>query len=272
LEIISGLRDALDHDQLHLVFQPKIKLDDGRTIGSEALLRWTHPEEGLISPAEFIPVAETAGLSVPIGDWVLRQTCMQLSAWRSEGLPILPVSVNLSATQFADRSLIEKVRNTLTEFSIDPTMIEFEITETAIMNDLDLAIEVMQSLVNLGSQLSIDDFGTGYSSFGYLRRLPITEIKIDRSFVAEIVESTEDRAILRAMIDLGHSLDLVVLSEGVETQEQYDLLRSIKCDHAQGFLMCRPIEPEAFADKLRSQPGVEPKVTAAKTILATTDN
>ena len=130
----------------------------------------------------------------------------------------------------------------------------------------------MQGLVNLGCQLSIDDFGTGYSSFGYLRRLPITEIKIDRSFVTEIVESREDRAILRAMIDLGHSLDLVVLSEGVETQEQYDLLRSLDCDNAQGFLMCRPIAADAFADMLRSHTGVQPKVAASKSVLATTDN
>jgi len=274
MELISGLRDALDGDQLHLVFQPKIKLDDGQTIGSEALLRWVHPEEGHISPGEFIPVAETAGLSVPIGDWVLRQVCSQLSAWRSQGLPILPVSVNLSATQFADRSLIDKVRKTLTEFSIDPALIEFEITETAIMNDLDLAIEMMQGLVDLGSQLSIDDFGTGYSSFGYLRRLPITELKIDRSFVMGIVDSLEDRAILRAMVDLGHSLDLVVLSEGVETQEQYDLLRSINCDHAQGFLMSRPIDPDAFAEMLRLRQGFrqEQKSAEPQAVLATSDN
>ncbi len=252
LELISGMRDAMDKDQLHLVFQPKIRLQDGRVIGSEALLRWVHPEEGFISPGEFIPVAETAGLSVAIGDWVLREVCSQLDKWRKDGLPLLPVSVNLSATQFTDRSLIEKVRTTLTEFSIDPALIEFEITETAIMNDLDLAIEMMQGLVDLGSQLSIDDFGTGYSSFGYLRRLPITELKIDRSFVMDIAESEEDRSILRAMIDLGHSLDLKVLSEGVETQEQYDLLTSIDCDHAQGFLMSRPIKADAFADVLRS--------------------
>ncbi len=273
LELISGLRDALEKDQLHLVYQPKIKLDDGRTIGSEALLRWVHPEEGLISPDEFIPVAETAGLSVAIGDWVLRQVCCQLSDWRSEGLPLLSVSVNLSATQFTDRSLIEKVNKTLTEFSIDPALIEFEITETAIMNDLDLAIEMMQGLVNLGSQLSIDDFGTGYSSFGYLRRLPITELKIDRSFVMGIVDSHEDRAILRAMVDLGHSLDLKVLSEGVETQEQYDLLNSIECDHAQGFLMSRPIAADVFAEKLRSNPHAGQNKTLAppQPVLATTD-
>lgn len=273
LELISGLRDAMEKDQLHLVFQPKIKLDDGSAIGSEALLRWVHPEEGFISPGEFIPVAETAGLSVAIGDWVLREVCSQLDAWRAAGLPVLPVSVNLSATQFTDRSLIDKVRNALNDYSIDPALIEFEITETAIMNDLDLAIEMMQGLVDLGSRLSIDDFGTGYSSFGYLRRLPITELKIDRSFVMDIADSDEDRAILRAMIDLGHSLDLKVLSEGVETQEQYDVLTAIDCDNAQGFLMSRPIKADEFAEVLKHglQPPKEEPAAERKPVLVTSD-
>ena len=246
LEVISGIREAIANEQFHMVFQPKIDLRDGSVIGSEALLRWTHPEEGMISPGEFIPIAETAGLSVPIGDWVLRDVCRQLRIWRAGGVPLKPVSVNLSGIQFSDRQLVKKVRDTLRENSIEPSLVEFEITETAIMNDVEAAVDVMKEVVELGSRLSIDDFGTGYSSFGYLRQLPIAEIKIDRSFVIDAVDSAEDQAILKAMVDLGHSLDLTVLTEGIETIEQYELLQSLGCDNAQGFLMSRPLSADAF--------------------------
>lgn len=253
LEVITGIREAIVDEQFHMVFQPKINLKDGSVIGSEALLRWTHPEEGMISPGEFIPIAETAGLSVPIGDWVLREVCRQIHVWRASGVTPKPVSVNLSAIQFSDRQLLEKLRNTLREHSIEASLIEFEITETAIMKDVAMSVEVMKEVVALGSRLSIDDFGTGYSSFSYLRQLPITEIKIDRSFVADAVESSEDQAILKAMIDLGHSLDLEVLTEGVETIDQYELLQRIGCDHAQGFLMSRPLTSEAFEKLMRER-------------------
>jgi diguanylate cyclase (GGDEF)-like protein/PAS domain S-box-containing protein len=251
LEVITGIREAISNEQFHMVYQPKIRLEDGEIIGSEALIRWTHPEEGMVSPGEFIPIAETTGLSVPIGDWVLREVCRQLRMWRAADLPLKPVSVNLSAIQFTDRRFIEKARGAMRDNSIDPKLIEFEITETAIMNDVEASVETMKDIVKLGSRLSIDDFGTGYSSFGYLRQMPIAEIKIDRSFLIDAADSSEDQAILKAMIDLGHSLGLSVLTEGVETTEQYQLLQDLHCDNAQGFLMSRPLTADAFEAKLQ---------------------
>jgi diguanylate cyclase (GGDEF)-like protein/PAS domain S-box-containing protein len=246
MEIISGLRDAIDLDQFHLVYQPKIRLNDGKVIGCEALLRWSHPQEGPISPGEFVPVAETAGLSLPIGDWVLGEVCRQISEWRAGGLSIMPVSVNLSATQFSDRRMNEKVREALSAHSIDPALVEFEITETALMRDVDLAVDVANGLLEMGVRLSIDDFGTGYSSFGYLRRLPVADIKVDRAFVKDIARSESDNAILRAMVDLGHSLGLGVLAEGVETQAQLDTLTAIGCDYAQGYFIAKPLTADAL--------------------------
>jgi len=262
MEIITGLRDAVDGDQFHLVYQPKVQLKDGRMIGCEALLRWTHPEEGPISPGEFVPVAETAGLSLLIGDWVLDEVCRQISEWREAGIPTVPVSVNLSATQFSDRRMIDKVREALSTYSIDPALIEFEITETALMRDVDLATEVANGLLDMGIRLSIDDFGTGYSSFGYLRRLPVADIKVDRAFVNDIARSDSDMAILRAMVDLGHSLGLGVIAEGVESEAQLDALAAIGCDFAQGFYIARPLPAselvrfEAVAMKPRARPGI----------------
>jgi diguanylate cyclase (GGDEF)-like protein/PAS domain S-box-containing protein len=258
MELISGLREALDDDQLRLVYQPKFRLKDDRLIGCEALLRWSHPVEGPVSPGEFMPVAETSGLSLGIGDWVLDEVCRQLAEWLRKGKRAVPVSVNLSATQFSDRRLLEKTRETLTRHAIDPALVDFEITETALMRDLDLATEVSNGLLDLGVRLAIDDFGTGYSSFGYLRRLPVAEIKIDRGFVVDIADSDNARAILRAMVDLGHSLGLQVLAEGVETQAQRQALLAIGCDHAQGYLLGVPVRPRELAGRFGSVARVEP--------------
>ena len=246
MALVSGLRAALDvpQEQFHMVYQPKERLSDGRLVGLEALLRWDHPEEGPIGPAEFVPVAESSGLSLALGDWVLDEVCRQQRAWLDAGKPVVPVSVNLSAAQFGDRRLLEKIRDSLTAHAIDPGLIDIEITETALMRDLELATEVSRGLVDIGLRLSIDDFGTGYSSFGYLRRLPVSELKIDRTFVINIAESASDKAILRAMADLGHSLGLEVLAEGIETEDQRQAIAEAGCDHGQGYLLSRPKRAE----------------------------
>jgi diguanylate cyclase (GGDEF)-like protein/PAS domain S-box-containing protein len=258
MKLITGLREALEDDRLRLVYQPKFRLKDDRLIGCEALLRWTDPVDGPVSPSEFIPIAETSGLSLAIGDWVLDEVCRQLGEWLRQGKVVVPVSVNLSATQFSDRRLLEKTRETLTRHAIDPALVDFEITETALMHDLDLTTEMSKGLIDLGMRLAIDDFGTGYSSFGYLRRLPVAEIKIDRGFVADIADNENDRAILRAMVELGHSLGLHVLAEGVETPAQHHALLATGCDYAQGFLLGTPVGACELAGRLASVAGVEP--------------
>ncbi len=263
IRIITGLRHALESDALDLAFQPKIRIEDGKVVGSEALVRWTDKIEGPISPAEFIPIAETAGLSVPIGDWVVRNVCRQLAAWRDAGHPLLPVSVNLSAVQFSDQKLLSKVNDALSDYQVAPHIIEFEITETALMTDMAQALETMEALVGIGFKLSIDDFGVGYSSFGYLRSMPVSVIKIDRTFVSDVVQNEESHAILRAMIDLGHSLGLRVLTEGVETLEQYVVLEAIGCDMVQGYFTGRPAPAEQFMAATEARGFSEPGHTMA---------
>ncbi len=246
MQFADGLRHALKADQFHLHFQPKANIADGRVVGGEALLRWDHPEHGLISPGDFVPIAEATGLILPIGDWIFERACAQLRDWTEAGLQPVPISVNLSAAQFRDKNLLDKVRASLRNSSVDPSLIEFEITETALMHDPEEAAEILNHLLTLGVQLSIDDFGTGYSSLNYLKQFPLGKLKIDLSFVREITRSPADEAIARAVTHLGHSLGMQVLAEGVETEEQCAILRRIGCDEIQGYLISKPLPPDEF--------------------------
>lgn len=244
LRIERDLHRAIANGEFRLYFQPVIAAASGAVVSVEALLRWQHPERGLLSPLEFIPIAEETGLIVPIGTWVIEEACRLAQTWgllRDTCLP-LGVSVNLSARQLIQSDLIEKVTRIFSLTAFDPTRIEFgfEVTETAVMSDPDAAAETLQALRDLGARISIDDFGTGYSSLAYLKRFPVDTLKVDRSFVMNIDNDRVDQAIVRAVTDLGHSMDLMVVAEGVETAEQAQILRQLDVDLLQGFLYARP--------------------------------
>ncbi|GJG85721.1 hypothetical protein tb265_09020 [Gemmatimonadetes bacterium T265] len=252
----ADLRHALDRGQLFLHYQPKMDVATGRVRGFEALLRWRHPERGLVSPAEFIPVAESTGLIVPIGEWVLRTACAQLAAWGDAGLPATSVAVNLSARQFTHADLVTTVRAALADHGVDPALLELEVTESLLMDDIAHTAVVLQALRAEGVTISLDDFGTGYSSLGYLKRFPIDCIKLDKSFVRDAVTDRQSGAITEAIIALGHSLGLAVVAEGVETPEQMAYLTERACDVVQGFLFGRPMAAEAAAEVLRAEAGL----------------
>ena len=261
LEIAEGLRRALVTDELVLHYQPKVRLSDGVVVGAEALLRWNHPERGLLSPAAFIDHAEATGLITAIGEWALDHTCAQLSRWAERGAHMVPIWVNVAAAQFHDESLLDKVRTTLLGAGVDPRMLGLEITETALMPDASTSGATLDRLVELGVELSIDDFGTGYSSLNYLKRFPVGKLKIDQSFVRDITSNPIDAAIARAIIHLGHSLGMHVLAEGVETRQQANLLSDLGCDQIQGLLVSPPIPEEEFVQFVARTSGVkEPRL------------
>ena len=242
----SELRRALEREEFTLYYQPKIELGTRRFDGAEALLRWKHPERGLVSPAEFIPVLEETGLIVPAGEWVLRRACEDVKAWKAAGLAVGPVAVNLSARQFRMQDLDTRIKTLVREAGVDPALIELEITESQVMHDPDHAIRVMHSLVDAGMRIAIDDFGTGYSSLAYLTRFPVAALKIDRSFVADINTDPSHATIVRTIIEMAHSLGFTVVAEGVETEEQATFLRLLRCERAQGFLFAKPMPAEAL--------------------------
>ncbi len=256
MAIEADLRHALERDQLFLHYQPKIDVATGRVRGFEALLRWQHPDRGLVSPVEFIPIAESTGLIVPIGEWVLRTACAQLAAWRQAGLPAAAVAVNLSARQFTHTDLVETVHAALADHDVDPALLELEVTESLLMADTAHTVAVLQALRAEGVGISLDDFGTGYSSLGYLKRFPIDCIKLDKSFVRDAVTDRQSGAITEAIIALGHSLGLSVVAEGVETPEQMAYLAERACDVVQGFLFGRPMPAEAAAELLHAEAGL----------------
>lgn len=245
--IEEQLRTALAHQEFHLLYQPQNSLDSGNIIGCEALLRWNNPALGQIGPAEFIPVAEDTGLILAIGLWVLREACLQNKAWQDLGLSQLRVAVNLSARQFQDEHLAEEVAMILAETGLAPEYLELEITESALIHDVDAAIATSQKLKALGLKLSLDDFGTGYSSLTYVSRFPFDKLKIDQSFVRNITHNPADAAIATAAIAMARGLNLSVLAEGVETEAQALFLRSRHCEAMQGYLFNRPLAPETFA-------------------------
>jgi len=246
----NALHHALERGELQLYYQPQLNLVTGQVCGMEALLRWQHPELGMISPAEFIPLAEKTGLIVPIGEWVLRTACAQNKAWQTAGLPALPVAVNLSGRQFAQHNLAQTVTRILEQTGLAPDLLELEITESTLIQDIQTSINMLHELNALGIAISIDDFGTGYSSLSYLKRFPINAIKIDQSFVRDIHTDPNDAAIVSAIIAMARSLGMKTIAEGVETNEQLLFLQSRQCDLMQGYYFSRPVPAEVITQML----------------------
>jgi diguanylate cyclase (GGDEF)-like protein len=264
LMLETGLRRALERDEFVLHYQPRRDLKDGGISGAEALLRWQHPDLGLLQPNQFVSLAEESGLIVPIGRWVLETACAQNMRWQSQGLPPIRVAVNLSPRQFVDPNLLNDIRNALGESGMPPSLLELEITESMVMQDLTRTVRLLHEIKNLGITLSIDDFGTGYSSMAMVRELPIDALKIDRSFVRDIGRDAEGKAIINAIIALGRALDLIVVAEGVETKEQEAFLREQKCDEEQGYHISVPLPADEFAVFLADQTRAKLRAQAAE--------
>jgi diguanylate cyclase (GGDEF)-like protein len=250
---LEGLRNALDNHLFCIVYQPQIDLRSGMIFGVEALVRWQHPMRGLISPLEFIPLAEESGLIIPIGEWVLQTACRQSMAWQREGLAPITISVNVSPRQFDDARLVERVAHALQDSGLPPSALELEVTESLIMRDLSQSIEKMLELKAMGVNLAIDDFGTGHSSLWALKSFPVSRLKIDKSFVNELADNSDDQAIAMTVIALGHKLDLRVIAEGVETQQQRSFLQDCDCDEMQGYLFSQPVSAAVIASLLAKQ-------------------
>jgi EAL domain-containing protein (putative c-di-GMP-specific phosphodiesterase class I) len=252
LNLESELRRAIEQQEFVLYYQPQVDVSSGAIVGAEALVRWQHPQFGIISPLRFIPLAEETGLILPLGEWVLNAACEQLSAWLESGLPSITLSVNLSPRQFLQSDLVNQVRAALDATGLPPLLLELEITEGAIMQRGQEAVATLQAVKDLGLKLAIDDFGTGYSSLAYLRRFPIDTLKIDRSFMRDIPGDTGAMEIAVTIIAMAHNLHMQVLAEGVETPEQLAFLQRNGCDSYQGFLSSRPVTAESFSTLLRA--------------------
>lgn len=246
LKLSAALKDALSNDQFHLVYQPQLSLTDNTIVGAEALLRWEHPEWGVVSPAEFIPLAEQSGLIVKIGEWVLQQVAGQQRLWLSKGLPEITIAINISALQFHQVDLVDRISKIVEEACVSPNNIEIELTEAVALKDPEVAGKTIDALSQQGFKVSIDDFGTGYSSMSYLKRFAVHKLKIDQSFIQDIVTDIDDQAIVTAIIQMAHSLHKTTIAEGVETQEQLDFLRDKGCEEIQGYWYSRPLVTEQF--------------------------
>ncbi|NWF37459.1 EAL domain-containing protein [Mariprofundus sp. KV] len=244
IQLEGELYKALKNDEMTLFYQPKVDAVTQTVVGFEALIRWIHPERGMVSPIDFIPVAEESGLIIPMGKWIIKTACKQHQAWRATGAEPVVISVNISCHQFTDHSLVSAVKEILAETGMDPTYLEFEITESILMQDADAAMRVLKELKEMGLKLSIDDFGTGYSSMSYLKHFPIDILKVDRSFIMDIPENEQDATITKAIISLAKALELGVVAEGVETTEQLQFLCDCECDQIQGYLFSPPLPPE----------------------------
>jgi predicted signal transduction protein with EAL and GGDEF domain len=241
LALEHDIKKALKNQEFILYFQPQVNLADGRIVGAEALIRWDHAERGLRSPLEFIPMAEETGLIVPLGKWILRAACQQAKSI-NKGLSLrVPISVNLSARQLADKSFVDTLSVVLQETKLDPSLLELEVTESLLMDNIDEVIEILGRIRDLGVRIAIDDFGTGYSSLSYIKRLPINRLKIDRTFIKDLPENQEDREITSLIVAMAKNLKLEVLAEGAETKPQVDLLTSLECDYSQGFYHSKPL-------------------------------
>jgi diguanylate cyclase (GGDEF)-like protein/PAS domain S-box-containing protein len=248
--IEESLRRAMERQEFTLHYQPKIDLRTGEITGAEALLRWTHPVRGPVSPAQFIPVAEDCGLILPIGKWVLREACKQARAWQNAGLALGTIAVNISAMEFRDDKFLEEVFAIINDSGLDPKFLELELTESVLMKRAEATESILKTLRARGVKVAVDDFGTGYSSLSYLRRLPIDALKIDQSFVRQITTDPDETTIVTAVIGMGRSLKLRVVAEGVETQQQLAFLQQHECDEAQGYYFSRPVVPQEFAKLL----------------------
>lgn len=256
LQMENDLRRAIDREELRVYYQPIVSLDSGQLAGFEALIRWQHPERGFINPADFIPLAEDTGLIVPLGLWILRKACQQLSQWQwqSPGNRLLFMSVNLSSKQVAQSGLVDQIRDILEETHVEARHLKLEITESAVMDNAEMAVQLLNRLKALGVQLSIDDFGTGYSSLGYLHRFPVNTLKIDRSFVGRIGEAAENIEIVRTIVSLADNMGMEVVAEGVETLSQLMQLRKLKCQYGQGYLFSRPVDADSVSAWISRQP------------------
>jgi EAL domain-containing protein (putative c-di-GMP-specific phosphodiesterase class I) len=251
LALVGELRRAIEMNELSLYFQPKASLSEGRVICTEALVRWQHPRHGLLGPDEFVPIAEQTGLIRPLARWVLDAALRQCNRWRQQGID-LAVAVNLSMRNLHDPEIVEMIRYALTRWGIPAARLVIEITESSLMADAVHALEVLDRLREMGVGISIDDFGTGYSSLAYLKRLPVDELKIDKSFVAHMADDGNDAAIVRSTIGLAHDLGISVVAEGIEDQQTWDLLASLGCDVAQGFYISRPLSAAGLGSWLES--------------------
>jgi predicted signal transduction protein with EAL and GGDEF domain len=239
------LPTALAEDELVLHFQPKVRLSDFKIMGMEALVRWQHPEHGLIYPGEFVPMAELTGMDVALGDWVAQSACLQLAKWQSMGLSPVPVAINVSARQLRDLDFPLRVASLLARHGVAAELLEVEITESSLVDSIDIATKVLTDLKRIGVHIALDDFGNGYSSLSYIRTLPIHVIKIDRSFIKDIRNSPQDATIVETIVTMAHKLDMQVVAEGVELQDQLLHLKSINCDQVQGYFLSRPVDAEA---------------------------
>jgi EAL domain-containing protein (putative c-di-GMP-specific phosphodiesterase class I) len=246
VDLLRDLRLALAHKQLELYYQPKIHAPSGEVTGAEALLRWHHPQRGMISPMVFIPIAERFGLIGQIGQWVIDEACRQSREWREQGLR-MRVAINLSVHQLRQPDLAERIAEALNRHGIKPELLTCEITESVAMEDAEGTMRIFKGLADVGVHLSIDDFGTGYCNFAILRKLPASELKIDRSFVLDLESSADARAVVDAVVKLAQALGRKVVAEGVETEEQHQILRSLGCDELQGYLFAKPMSAKALA-------------------------
>jgi diguanylate cyclase (GGDEF)-like protein len=251
LTLENGLGLALEKKELFLVYQPQMEIATGRITGLEALLRWQHPELGLVPPDKFIRIAENSGLIMPIGEWVLRTACSQARKWQDEGLPAVSVAVNVSAIQFRQEDFCELIRRVLNETGLAPQYLELELTESLLLANADVTLSVIQELKAMGLTLAIDDFGTGYSSFSYLKQFRVSKLKIDRLFIRDVAVNPDDAAITTAIISMAKSLNLKVIAEGVEDEAQMSFLRAHQCDEIQGYYFSKPLAVDKVADKLR---------------------
>jgi diguanylate cyclase (GGDEF)-like protein/PAS domain S-box-containing protein len=252
INLATGLRRALLNKEFELFYQPQIDLRSNRIIGAEALIRWRHPTKGLLRPLDFLPFAEEMGLIIPINEWVMREACREARSWQDKGLARLRIAVNLSPVQFRNRNMIELVTNILQSSKLDPALLELELTESILMRDAEAVTLELKELRRLGVSVSIDDFGTGYSSLAYVKKFPVDRIKIDQSFVRNMATDPSDAAIVRTIINLGHSLGIKVTAEGVDSPEQVDMLRAEGCEEAQGYLFARPCPAEDFIALVRA--------------------
>jgi diguanylate cyclase (GGDEF)-like protein len=253
LTLENDLRKAVARREFELHYQPKVDVENGHIVGMEALVRWRHPQKGLMPPFDFIPLAEETGIIIALGRWVIQEACTQNKAWQNAGLPHMRVAVNISGVQFRQKDLLEDVAQALADTGLSPECLEIEITESVVMQNAAEAILTLEKLSDMGVHVSIDDFGTGYSSLSYLKRFPIDKLKIDRSFIRDISSDMDDAAIVRATIGLAHNLRLRVVAEGVETLDQLQFLKTLGCDEYQGYLKSRPLTAADFEKALRSE-------------------
>ena len=264
LALENDLSHALERNELFVLYQPLVRIDSGSIVGGEALLRWQHPQRGLVGPEEFIPLAEETGLIGPIGEWVLQTACQQAKEWHDSDLSPIRITVNVSARQIEQPGLVRAVANVLADTGLPPQRLQLELTEGAVMRQVDSVTSALAKLRSMGVGISVDDFGTGYSSLGYLKRFPIETIKIDRTFVRDVATDQNDAAIVTTVIAMARGLNLRVVAEGVETEAQLGFLRENKCDEFQGFLVSPPVSPPQFEALVRQRQGRQARVLPLK--------